>query len=38
MALVKTVITRHEGEVAVASQPGRGTTVTVSVPRWDGAQ
>ncbi|RDU96895.1 CHASE2 domain-containing protein [Trinickia dinghuensis] len=36
MALVKTVVTRHEGEVTVASEPGRGTTVTVSVPRWDG--
>jgi CHASE2 domain-containing sensor protein/signal transduction histidine kinase len=36
MALVKTVVTRHEGEVAVASEPGRGTTVTVSLPRWDG--
>ncbi len=37
MALVKTVVTRHEGEVAVASEVGQGTTVTVSVPRWDGA-
>jgi CHASE2 domain-containing sensor protein/signal transduction histidine kinase len=37
MALVKTVVTRHEGDVAVTSEPGRGTTVTVSVPRWDGA-
>lgn len=36
MALVKTVITRHEGEVKVESEPGRGTTVTVSVPQWDG--
>lgn len=37
MALVKTVVTRHEGEVKVDSEPGRGTVVTVSIPRWDGA-
>ncbi|WP_442808784.1 CHASE2 domain-containing protein [Trinickia soli] len=37
MALVKTVVTRHDGEVKVESEPGRGTVVTVSVPRWDGA-
>jgi CHASE2 domain-containing sensor protein/signal transduction histidine kinase len=36
MALVKTVVTRHEGEVKVESEPGRGTTVTVSLPRWNG--
>ncbi|MGN6652073.1 CHASE2 domain-containing protein [Trinickia sp.] len=36
MALVKTVVTRHQGDVFVASEPGRGTTVTVSLPRWDG--
>lgn len=36
MALVKTVVTRHEGEVSVASELGRGTTVTVSLPQWDG--
>jgi CHASE2 domain-containing sensor protein/signal transduction histidine kinase len=36
MALVKTVVTRHEGDVFVASEPGRGTTVTVSLPRWNG--
>jgi signal transduction histidine kinase len=36
MALVKTVVTRHRGEVAVTSEPGRGTQVTVSLPRWDG--
>jgi CHASE2 domain-containing sensor protein/signal transduction histidine kinase len=36
MALVKTVVTRHRGEVAVTSEPGRGTEVTVSLPRWDG--
>lgn len=37
MALVKTVVTRHEGEVKVDSEAGRGTVVTVSVPRWAGA-
>lgn len=36
MALVKTVVTRHEGEVSVESEPGRGTAVTVSLPKWDG--
>jgi CHASE2 domain-containing sensor protein/signal transduction histidine kinase len=36
MALVKTVVTRHEGEVKVDSEPGRGTSVTVSLPRWKG--
>lgn len=36
MALVKTVVTRHEGEVKVDSKPGRGTVVTVSMPCWDG--
>lgn len=34
MALVKTVVTRHEGEVKVESEPGQGTVVTVSMPRW----
>ena len=37
MALVKTVIGRHEGNVDVASELGRGTTVTVSLPRWNGS-
>lgn len=36
MALVKTVVTRHEGEVKVDSKPGKGTVVTVSMPHWDG--
>ncbi|WP_206956500.1 CHASE2 domain-containing protein [Trinickia acidisoli] len=36
MALVKTVVTRHEGDVTVTSEPGRGTIVTVSVPQWEG--
>ncbi len=34
MALVKTVVTRHEGDVKVESEAGRGTIVTVSLPRW----
>lgn len=32
MALVKTVVTRHEGEINVDSEQGQGTTVTVTVP------
>ncbi len=37
MALVKTVVTRHEGDVKVESEAGRGTAVTVLLPRWAGA-
>lgn len=37
MALVKTVVARHEGEVKVDSKPGMGTVVTVSLPNWNGA-
>jgi CHASE2 domain-containing sensor protein/signal transduction histidine kinase len=37
MALVKTVVTRHEGDVKVESEAGRGTVVTVMLPRWAGA-
>jgi signal transduction histidine kinase len=37
MALVKTVVTRHEGDVNVESEAGRGTAVTVVLPRWAGA-
>ena len=32
LALVKTIVTRHEGEVVVESAPGCGTTMTVELP------
>ena len=33
LALVKAIVVRHEGEIAVASKPGVGTTMTVTLPR-----
>ncbi|MBW9104633.1 CHASE2 domain-containing protein [Paraburkholderia phenoliruptrix] len=35
MAFIKTVVTRHGGEVSVTSAPGRGTAVTISLPLLD---
>jgi CHASE2 domain-containing sensor protein/signal transduction histidine kinase len=35
MAFVKTVVTRHGGEVQVVSAPGKGTAFTVSLPALD---
>ncbi|AFT89755.1 CHASE2 domain-containing protein [Paraburkholderia phenoliruptrix] len=35
MAFVKTVVTRHGGEVEVVSAPGRGTAVTIYLPVLD---
>jgi CHASE2 domain-containing sensor protein/signal transduction histidine kinase len=35
MAFVKTVVTRHGGEVHVESEPGKGTTLTMSLPALD---
>ncbi|WP_233868221.1 CHASE2 domain-containing protein [Paraburkholderia adhaesiva] len=35
MAFVKTVVTRHGGEVSVESEPGAGTTVTMNLPALD---
>jgi signal transduction histidine kinase len=32
MAFVKTVVTRHQGEVRVQSAVGQGTTLTLSLP------
>lgn len=32
LALVKTIVTRHEGTISVESAPGRGTTMTVELP------
>jgi signal transduction histidine kinase len=38
MAFVKTVVTRHGGEVEVVSAPGRGTAVTIRLPALDDEQ
>jgi CHASE2 domain-containing sensor protein/signal transduction histidine kinase len=38
MAFVKTVVTRHGGDVRVISAPGKGTAFTVSLPALDEAQ
>jgi CHASE2 domain-containing sensor protein/signal transduction histidine kinase len=35
MAFVKTVVTRHGGEVQVESAPGKGTAFTVRLPAFD---
>lgn len=32
LALVKSIVDSHEGEIEVDSKPGRGTTITVSLP------
>ncbi|MFX1675029.1 CHASE2 and HATPase_c domain-containing protein [Paraburkholderia sp. A2WS-5] len=37
MAFVKTVVTRHGGEIHVDSAPDQGTTVTMSLPALDTA-
>jgi CHASE2 domain-containing sensor protein/signal transduction histidine kinase len=38
MAFVKTVVTRHGGDVQVVSAPGAGTEFTVTLPALDEAQ
>lgn len=38
MAFVKTVVTRHGGDVEVVSAPGEGTAFTISLPALDEAQ
>jgi signal transduction histidine kinase len=35
MAFVKTVVTRHGGEIGVESEPGKGTNLTMSLPALD---
>ena len=32
LAIVSWIVDQHEGEIEVKSAPGRGTTVTVSIP------
>jgi CHASE2 domain-containing sensor protein/signal transduction histidine kinase len=38
MAFVKTVVTRHGGDVEVASEPGQGTAFTICLPVLEDAQ
>ncbi|MGF6774230.1 CHASE2 domain-containing sensor protein/signal transduction histidine kinase [Paraburkholderia sp. GAS199] len=38
MAFVKTVVTRHGGDVHVVSATGKGTAFTIDLPAWDEAQ
>jgi len=38
MAFVKTVVTRHGGDVEVASEPGQGTAFTIRLPVLEEAQ
>ncbi|WP_434110990.1 CHASE2 domain-containing protein [Paraburkholderia caffeinilytica] len=38
MAFVKTVVTRHGGDVEVVSAPGKGTAFTIFLPALDDAQ
>ncbi len=38
MAFVKTVVTRHGGDVEVVSAPGKGTAFTIMIPALDDAQ
>jgi signal transduction histidine kinase len=33
LALVKTIVNRHDGDIAVEQQQGQGTTMTVTLPR-----
>ncbi|CAD6551797.1 Adaptive-response sensory-kinase SasA [Paraburkholderia hiiakae] len=35
MAFVKTVVTRHGGDVQLESEPGEGTVLTMSLPAFD---
>jgi len=32
MTFVRAVVSRHEGDIAVVSEPGKGTTITISLP------
>ena len=36
MVFVKTVVEKHGGSINVASEPGRGTTITLMLPQYAG--
>jgi signal transduction histidine kinase len=36
LAIVKEIVTAHSGEVACASDPGKGTTFRITLPAWGG--
>jgi signal transduction histidine kinase len=38
LAFVRTVVTRHGGDVQVSSEPGRGTAVTIVLPALEHSQ
>src|SRR5262249_22424044 len=35
LAIVREIVTAHRGTVACASEPGRGTTFTITLPAWE---
>ena len=34
LSLVKRLVEQHQGSIAVDSEPGKGSTFTVIIPRW----
>lgn len=38
LAIVQAIVQAHGGSIDIASEPGRGTTVRISVPRWPRGQ
>ena len=37
LAIVRKIVDQHGGTIAIASAPGKGTRVTVELPRWTGS-